>query len=167
MDSLAYCMKTPTPVGEMLMAEADGALFGAWFSGQKYFPLPQGWEEKETPLLKKAAQELACYFAGELKIFTVPMVPRGTEFQKRVWAQIAVIPHGMVRSYGSISEALFSSPRAVGTATGRNPLTIFIPCHRVVGKDGSLTGYAGGLDKKKVLLSLEKIDLEDEKTRAV
>ncbi len=165
MDSLVYCMKAPTPLGEMLMAEANGALFGAWFLGQKYFPLPKDWEEKKTPLLEKVAQELTCYFAGELKIFTVPMAPRGTEFQKRVWAQIATIPYGTTRSYGSISETLFSSPRAVGTATGRNPLTILIPCHRVVGKDGSLTGYAGGLDKKKVLLSLEKIDLEGEKIR--
>lgn len=157
MNGTTYCLKTSTPLGEMLLAEKNNALIGAWFLGQKYFPLPAEWIEDANALLKRAAEELDRYFNRNLKVFSVPLAPQGTTFQKRVWQQITAIPHGKTLSYGEIAQALSSSARPVGTATGRNPLSLFIPCHRVIGKNGSLTGYAGGLEKKKYLLELEEI----------
>jgi methylated-DNA-[protein]-cysteine S-methyltransferase len=155
----------------MLLASDGSALCGAWFAGQKYFPVRDGsvrdgsvrddWAEaREDAVLRKAAWELERYFAGELRIFSVPLAPRGTPFQERVWAGIADIPYGRTESYGALAARLSSGSRAVGAATGRNPVSLFIPCHRVVGVDGHITGYAGGLEKKERLLTLEGIKLE-------
>ena len=145
-------LKTSTPLGEMTLASDGSALCGAWFIEQKHFPVMSEWrEDGENELLKKAADELRSYFAGELRHFTVPLYPRGTSFQQQVWAGIAGIPYGRTASYGDLAKRLHSSARAVGSATGRNPLSLFIPCHRVMGGDGSITGYAGGLDRKKAL----------------
>jgi methylated-DNA-[protein]-cysteine S-methyltransferase len=140
----------------MLLASDGSALCGAWFAGQKYFPVCGGWTEAGgTDVLREAVRELERYFAGDLRIFSVPLAPRGTPFQERGWACIADIPYGRTESYGAIAARLGSGPRAVGAATGRNPANIFVPCHRVVGGGGHITGYAGGLEKKKSLLTLE------------
>ena len=161
-------MKCSTPLGEMLLASDGSALCGAWFLGQKYFPLLAGWteqkKEQSDALFKKAAWELQRYFGGQLRCFTVPLRPQGTPFQQKVWARIAEIGYGRTSTYGQLAEALGSSPRAVGAATGRNPLSLFIPCHRVVGSEGFLTGYAGGLKRKKALLKLEGIQVKDGRT---
>lgn len=110
------------------------------------------------PLLEQAAAELAAYFAGQLRTFTVPLAPMGTDFQQRVWAALREIPYGGTATYGEIA-ARVGNPRAcraVGQANNRNPIPILIPCHRVIGAGGQLTGYAGGLDVKQKLLALER-----------
>ena len=111
-----------------------------------------------TPLLRQAAAELAAYFAGDLREFTVPLAPKGTPFQQKVWTALREIPYGETRSYKEIAAMVGNEKacRAVGMANNRNPLPIFIPCHRVVGTNGKLVGYAGGLDVKTFLLELEK-----------
>lgn len=117
----------------------------------------------ETPLLAKAAGQLREYFAGERKVFDLPLSPQGTAFQRRVWEKLCEIPYGERRSYGELA-GMIGNPkasRAVGMANHRNPIMIVIPCHRVLGKDGSLTGYAGGLEMKKVLLNLEHIPYQE------
>lgn len=115
-------------------------------------------EMNETELLKKAAMQLNEYLEGKRNSFDLPLNPKGTEFQKKVWAALCDIPYGETRSYKQIAEAVDNPKgcRAVGMANNKNPIMIFIPCHRVVGSNGSLTGYAGGLDMKEKLLSLEK-----------
>ena len=115
-----------------------------------------------TPLTHEAFRQLQEYFAGERREFSLPYALHGTEFQKKVWAALAAIPYGQTRSYRDIAAAVGNpkAVRAVGAANGKNPLWIILPCHRVVGADGSLTGYAGGLEMKKRLLELEKTSLE-------
>lgn len=115
-------------------------------------------DEPQTKLLKRAGTELMEYFQGTRKEFTLPLSPRGTEFQKKVWAALRSIPYGETRSYGEIAAQVGNprSARAVGGANNKNPIMIFIPCHRVVGADGSLTGFACGLEAKKYMLDLEK-----------
>ena len=115
--------------------------------------------EEATPLLLEACRQLREYFAGERKAFALPLAPAGTEFQKKVWAALRDIPWGETRSYGDIARAIGkpTACRAVGMANGRNPLPVFIPCHRVIGTNGSITGYSGGLEKKRFLLRLEGI----------
>jgi methylated-DNA-[protein]-cysteine S-methyltransferase len=155
------CVRKLTPLGEMLLASDGSALCGAWFAGQKYFPVTAGWREQrqgEDTLLEKAAEELDLYFAGELRRFSISLRPRGTSFQQKVWTAITEIGYGHTASYGDLAERVKSSPRAVGAATGRNPASLFIPCHRVLGIDGRLTGYAGGLDRKKALLEGEGVN---------
>jgi methylated-DNA-[protein]-cysteine S-methyltransferase len=122
------------------------------------------WRERHSALFEKAAFELECYFKGELRRFSVPLRPQGTPFQQKVWKGIAEIGYGCTASYGHLAARLNSSPRAVGSATGRNPLSLFVPCHRVVGSDGFLTGYAGGLERKEALLTLEGVEVKDRKT---
>ena len=157
-------LKTATPLGKMVLASDGTALAGAWFEGQKYFPSLEGWgNEEEDLLLRKAASELALYFDGRLKHFSLPMQPSGTAFQKKVWAGIAGVLYGGTLTYGFLAERLATSPRAVGSATGRNPLSIFIPCHRLVASDGFITGYAGGLERKRALLALEGIAVNDDR----
>ena len=147
-----------TPLGPVLMAEKDGRLAGVWFSGQRHFPAEASdWLQETTPLLKRAGAQLAAYFAGELTGFDLPLAAVGTPFQQAVWRQLVGIPYGQTRSYGQVAQALgkSSASRAVGTAVGRNPWSVIVPCHRVLGSGGQLTGYAGGLDRKRRLLALE------------
>ena len=153
-----------SPLGRMLLAVDDAGLIGAWFYGQRYFARGLGDVEKnvepEVPALAAARRWLDAYFAGERpRVADVPLTPRGTAFQRRVWDALLTIPYGETRTYGELAAELGSSPRAVGTAVGRNPISVIIPCHRVLGADGSLTGYAGGLDRKRVLLELERTAL--------
>ena len=149
-----------SPVGPLTLAETDGALaelrFGGSISGT---PAP-------TPLLRQAEEELAEYFAGRRRSFTLPLAPQGTPFQRSVWEALQRIPYGETCTYGRIA-ALVGRPkacRAVGMANHRNPLAIVIPCHRVVGSDGTLTGYAGGLAVKERLLRLEREEPSDGRT---
>ena len=154
-----------SPLGRILLAADDAGLTGAWFYGQRYFARGLGDAEKnaapvapaETPVFLATCRWLDAYFAGERPdLADVPLAPRGTAFQRRVWSALLAIPYGETLTYGELAAELGSSPRAVGAAVGRNPISVIIPCHRVVGADGSLTGYAGGLDRKRVLLALER-----------
>ena len=147
----------PSPMGPLSLVEENGALVEVRWN----FDLPRDAAPlalPSTPLLRQAAAELAAYFAGDLREFTVPLAPKGTSFQQKVWAALREIPYGETRSYKEIAAMVGNEKacRAVGMANNRNPLPIFIPCHRVVGADGKLVGYAGGLDVKTFLLNLEK-----------
>ena len=155
-----------SPLGKMLLAADDGGLMGAWFYGQRYFARGlEGAEKNErrgvpfdSPVLLAARRWLDAYFAGERPdAGDVPLAPRGTAFQRRVWDALLAIPYGETRTYGELAAELGSSPRAVGAAVGRNPISVIVPCHRVLGADGSLTGYAGGLGRMRALLGLEAV----------
>ncbi len=150
-----------SPLGNMTLAVDADALVGAWFDGQNHQPETHPWPElTEHPVLRQARRELAEYFAGRRTRFDVPLAfACGTDFQQAVWRELQRIPYGTSTSYGAISAAIgrATAVRAVGTAVGRNPLGIIVPCHRVLGADGSLTGYAGGLERKIALLRLEGV----------
>ena len=147
-----------TPLGPVLLARTERGLAGVWFEGQKHHPGSiDAPLRPDDALLQRAASQLRAYFNGERSGFDVPLDPRGTAFQRGVWQALQAIPAGSTRSYGQIASALGAAKavRAVGGAVGRNPLSVVVPCHRVVGGDGSLTGYAGGVDRKRALLALE------------
>lgn len=158
-------MKTlvhPSPVGPLTLVSDEGQLIGVYFEGYSLMKpedaalaRPAGPSRDAT--LDRARSELDAYFAGEQALFAVPLAPRGTEFQRRVWKALTKIPFGETVSYGAIAREIGSpaAVRAVGGAVGSNPIAIIIPCHRVVGADGSLTGFGGGLDRKRFLLGLE------------
>lgn len=141
-----------TPVGPLGLEEEGGALRRLYLPGQ-----PAERLGEETPVLARGRAELLEYFRGERRAFTVPLEPRGTPFQRRVWDALAAVPWGETVTYGALARQIGSpgAVRAVGQANHRNPLPILLPCHRVVGADGSLTGYAGGLELKRFLLDLE------------
>ena len=143
-----------TPLGDMLAVEEEGALTALDF-------VPEGTRVDaldETPLLLETRRQLEAYFAGERREFTLPLKPRGTPFQQQVWQRLLAIPYGQTRSYGQVAAEIGKpkASRAVGQANNRNPLSILVPCHRVVGADGRMTGYGGGLSRKEALLELEK-----------
>ncbi len=151
-------IRVESPVGLLTLTEEEGALTALVLDGQKYMDqhLKGAGKECETEPLRLARLWLGAYFAGKApEPSALPLAPKGTAFQKRVWQALRDIPYGQTTSYGKLAEALGSSPRAVGSAVGHNPLSILIPCHRVLAADGSLTGYAGGLENKKKLLELE------------
>lgn len=148
-----------TPAGSLLLTERDGALSSVQFLD---VPCPleraEATEEASSPLLEKARRELLEYFQGTRWEFDLPLAPYGTPFQLKVWSALKAIPYGQTRTYGQIAQAVGNpkAARAVGMANHHNPLAILIPCHRVVGARGKLTGYAGGLDRKAFLLELER-----------
>lgn len=153
-----------TPIGEMLILCSDKGLQGCWFVGQKHFPpLVLKTPRSHTALAQahhdSSAKQLALYFAHKIDQFNLilDLDSTGTLFQKEVWRALLSVPWGQTVSYGDIANTMGrpSSTRAVGSAVGKNPISIVIPCHRVIGKDGSLTGYAGGIERKKFLLNLE------------
>jgi methylated-DNA-[protein]-cysteine S-methyltransferase len=148
-----------SPLGPMVLAAHAHALVGVWFDGQKHQPDWAQWPADEHhPILVRAVQQLDAYFAGTLRQFDLPLdLTNGTAFQQSVWRALCEIEPGHTVSYGSISQRIGNpkAVRAVGAAIGRNPLGIVVACHRVVGANGALTGYAGGLDKKIALLQLE------------
>ena len=153
-----------SPLGRMLLAADDTGLTGLWFEGQKYFArcLDRENEEKELPVFAEAKRWLDIYFSGKEPDFTPPLHFIGTDFQKEVWEILCAIPYGQTMTYGAIADQLAKkrglsrmSAQAVGGAVGHNNLSIIVPCHRVVGSDGSLTGYAGGIERKTFLLNLE------------
>jgi len=144
------------PIGEVGIAEDGGAISHVIFRGDNKKNL-KDFAVAETPLIKKTAAQLTEYFAGKRTEFDLPLVPSGTEFQRSAWQALLTIPYGKTRSYGEIA-AQIGNPkacRAVGMANNRNPIAIIIPCHRVIGSNGSLVGYGGGLDVKRFLLDLE------------
>jgi methylated-DNA-[protein]-cysteine S-methyltransferase len=143
-----------TPLGSITVAERDDAIVALdWhmLDGRAEPPTAS------TPLLRRAADQLAEYFAGQRRDFDLPLAPDGSEFQQRVWHRMAKIPYGKTVTYGDLARAIGSAPRAVGGACGRNPIAIILPCHRVIGGSGALTGYsgAGGINTKQFLLELE------------
>lgn len=151
--------KMPSPVGELTLIASDIGLTAILWPNDRPSRVPgrDPIEADDHPVLAEARHQLTAYFAGELKVFTVPLDMIGTDFQKSVWAALLTIPHGETRSYADIARQIGrpTATRAVGAANGRNPLSIIAPCHRVIGKNGSLTGFAGGLEAKELLLALE------------
>lgn len=150
-------MHIDSPLGPMLLARTEQGMAGAWFDLQKHHPGPLDAPERSDVLLDRATSRLAAYFAGEALVFDLPLDLLGTAFQRAVWAELLRIDRGSTCSYGDIARRIGrpAAGRAVGAAVGRNPVSIIVPCHRVVGSDGSLTGYAGGLHRKTALLRLE------------
>ena len=151
-------MRYASPLGTLLLARTASGLAGAWFEAQKHHPAVIGAPERDDdPLLQRAAQQLAAYFEGSDAEFDVPLDLLGTPFQRAVWGELLQIERGATCSYGDIARKLGtpSASRAVGAAVGKNPISIIVPCHRVLGSGGALTGYAGGLDRKTALLRLE------------
>lgn len=148
-----------SPHGRMLLVGGPQGLSGVYFEGQKYHPqVAAEWRrDAHHPLLRQAKRELAEYFHGERKHFELPLAPEGTPFQRSVWQAIATVAFGATITYAELARRAGcpGSARAAGAATGRNPLTIIVPCHRIVGSSGALTGYAGGLGRKRALLALE------------
>ena len=145
-----------SPVGPLTLISDGAALAHLEFDSPRYpyTPAPAGADR----ILDQARRELDAYFAGKLRAFNVPVAPRGTEFQRKCWAALQQIPYGTTRSYGQQADAINNpkAVRAVGLANGRNPISIIIPCHRVIGANGGLTGYGGGMGRKQFLLDLEQ-----------
>ena len=164
---MTYIQHYDAPLGRILLAADEVGLTGLWFDGAKYFAdgLPAEHTERETPVLSEARRWLDLYFAGREPGFLPPLHPAGSAFQQAVWALLLQIPYGQTTTYGALAKQLAEinggkrvSAQAVGGAVGHNPVSIIVPCHRVVGSDGSLTGYAGGIEKKIRLLTLENAE---------
>ncbi len=169
---MQYISRYSSPIGNVLLAADDVGLTGLWFEGQRHFALylDKNHEENELPIFKEAKKWLDIYFSGREPEFKLPLHFIGTQFQNEVWEILYSIPYGKTMTYGEIAKILADrrgikqmSAQAVGGAVGRNEISIIVPCHRVIGADGSLTGYAGGIDKKLALLRLEKIDIEQKR----
>ena len=165
---MIYTQHYESPLGGILLAADDTGLTGLWFEGQKYFArtLDAVHQEQETAVLSEARRWLDVYFGGQEPDFTPPLHPVGSDFQRAVWQLLLQIPYGQTTTYGALAGELARqrglthfSAQAVGGAVGHNRVSIIIPCHRVVGSGGSLTGYAGGLENKIKLLTLEGADL--------
>lgn len=153
-----------SPLGKITMVSGGEALEGLWIDGQHYYAdsLKNPPVEKSLPVFERTRAWLDCYFSGREPDFMPPLAPAGTAFRKRIWQILLEIPYGQVRTYGDIGKQIAAergrekmSAQAVGGAVGHNPISILIPCHRVIGSDGSLVGYGGGIDKKLALLELE------------
>ncbi len=153
---MKYAFFYQTPLGKIGIAEKGDFITNLFFGNTV---APKDFEISETHLLKQAGEQLKEYFRGKRREFDLPLRPEGTAFQRRVWAVLAEIPYGQTVTYKDIAEKLGepSACRAVGAANGKNPISIFLPCHRVIGSNGKLTGYAGGLPAKELLLKLEGI----------
>ena len=156
------CTHYESPLGTMLLAATDHGLAGVWFVGQRHGPDASGWrEDPEHPVLREAIAQLSAYYAGERTTFDLPLdlQSSGTPFQQSVWAALQAIPRGGTTSYAQLARQLGrpQAARAIGAAVGRNPVSIVVPCHRVLGTGGGLTGYAGGLERKTALLQLEGV----------
>ena len=151
-------MRCASPLGDLTVVSRGGAITALVMAGQKYeaLHLPAAADFGETPELLAARDWLDAYFAGARpELCSLPLAPEGTAFQQRVWRALLEIPYGETESYGALAKRLHSAPRAGGAAVGRNPVSILIPCHRVLSADGALHGYAGGLERKRFLLTLE------------
>ena len=149
---------TPSPIGTLTLAAEDGMLTDVLFEDNRYPPDQSGWQRDDAdPVLRQALRQLAEYFAGTRRAFDLPLAARGTSFQQQVWAALTHIPFGETRSYGQQARMIENDKavRAVGLANGKNPIPIIIPCHRVIGANGSLTGFGGGLPRKQWLLAHE------------
>lgn len=166
---MTYIQHYASPLGGIMLAANDIGLTGLWFDGQKYYAdnLPAEHIERETPILTDAKRWLDVYFTGKEPDFMPPLHIVGSAFRQKVWKLLFQIPYGQTVTYGELARQLAEkqgaehmSAQAVGGAVGHNPISLIIPCHRVVGTHGSLTGYAGGIDKKIKLLELEHVDMQ-------
>ena len=160
---MLYSIEYASPVGRLTLAGSETHLTGLWIDGQKYFGRGAGEvlvPVKEYPLLDQARRWLDRYFDGKRPSpEELPLSPHGSPFRQRVWEALCKIPYGQTLTYGELAQALGTAPRALGNAVGHNPISIIIPCHRVIGAGGSLTGYAGGIEVKRKLLLHEGIGL--------
>ena len=164
---MTYLMKLPSPVGLLHLASDGEHIVGLWIEGQKYFAATIGddtVEQPDRPEFQQAKAWLDAYFSRKPLPALPPLAPKGSDFRQKVWQQLLAIPYGKTVTYGDIAKTLKESgvsaaAQAVGGAVGHNPISIIIPCHRVVGSSGSLTGYAGGVHIKKALLELEEADM--------
>ncbi len=167
---MQYIYHYASQLGGITLCSDGDALIGLWFDGDKYFgsTMTDKTEEKNLPIFKGTKRWLDIYFNGGIPDFTPPLSLRGSEFRKSVWKLLQDVPYGKTATYGEIASKLARgrglsrmSAQAVGGAVGHNPISIIVPCHRIVGADGSLTGYAGGIDKKFALLKLEGCAIAD------
>lgn len=165
---MTYIYYYDSPLGGITVSSNGSEITGLWFDGQKYFgdTLPKDYEEKDLPIFEEAKRWLDIYFSGEAPDFTPPLKMDTTPFRKATWEIMLTIPFGQTMTYGGIADRIAKqkgiakmSAQAVGGAVGHNAISLIIPCHRVVGSNGSLTGYAGGIEKKVQLLTMEKIDM--------
>lgn len=165
---MTYIYYYDSPLGGITVSSDGSEILGLWFDGQKYFgdTLPKEYEEKDLPIFEEAKRWLDIYFSGEAPDFTPPLKIDTTPFRKAVWEIMLTIPFGQTMTYDGIADRIAKqkgiakmSAQAVGGAVGHNAISLIIPCHRVVGSNGSLTGYAGGIEKKVQLLTMEKIDM--------
>lgn len=166
---MQYTSYYSSPLGRLFLSAKEDGLTGAWFEGQKYFAhcLNEETEEIEIPLFKDVKKWLSVYFSGKEPDFILPLHFIGSDFQKEVWEILCTIPYGKTMTYGEIAKQIAAqrglshmSAQAVGGAVGHNKISIIVPCHRVVGANGNLTGYAGGIEKKIKLLTLEHINMD-------
>lgn len=159
---MTYYLEHDSPLGLLLLAASEQGLSGIYFSEHKHFKGKDGWQPAgDLPHLRQTVQQLDAYFTGERKVFDLPLDLQGTEFQRTVWQELMHIPFGRTTSYAQHARRIGKPKalRAVGAAIGRNPVSIVVPCHRVIGSTGAPTGYAGGLERKLQLLALEGIQL--------
>jgi len=164
---MQYTAHYASPLGAVTLASDGTALVGLWFDGQKYFAatLDDEHKQKSLPVFEETRRWLDLYFSGKEPDFLPPLAPKATPFRTKVWDILLSIPYGQTMTYGEIAKAIAReqssrrSAQAVGGAVGHNPISIIVPCHRVVGTSGSLTGYADGIDKKVQLLTLEGVDM--------
>jgi len=152
-----HTVSLDSPIGALRLFASGEALVGVYLPDQRV-PFERAREEARHPVLERAREQLTEYFAGARKAFELPLGPRGTEFQREVWRALGAIPFGATRSYGELAKGIgrASASRAVGGANGQNPIAVIVPCHRVIGSGGALTGYAGGLARKEWLLRHER-----------
>lgn len=167
---MTYVYHYHSPLGDITVSSNGSEITGLWFEGQKYFgaTLPSDYEEKVLPVFEETKKWLTIYFGGRAPDFTPPLRMETTPFRKAVWEILLTIPFGQTMTYGEIAGIMAKkkglakmSARAVGGAVGHNPISLIIPCHRVVGANKSLTGYAGGIERKVQLLTMEKIDFAE------
>lgn len=157
---MKHWCRMPSPIGDLILVEEDGGLLEIGFTTGKRPSSPPNDAREDAAPFKGVIRQLEEYFAGKRETFDLHLAPQGTAFQQRVWQALLAVPFGSAVSYSDIAQAIGNpnAVRAVGLANGRNPIPIVIPCHRVIGKDGSLTGYGGGLPIKQKLLALEGFD---------
>lgn len=158
---MIYMKKADSPLGPLVLTSDGENLTGLWFENRSI--IQEDWQEKELPIFSETQSWLQQYFTGKDPAWTLAVKPEGTDFRKKVWAALLEVPYGETASYKDIAQILDAtspdrktSARAVGGAVGKNPISIIIPCHRIIGSDGALTGYGGGIDRKIKLLELEK-----------
>ena len=157
-----------SPVGNLLVVAGVDGLRAIWFATDRCPPVEPAWTRDPAPF-RELERQLHAYFDGELHTFDLELAPRGTDFQLRVWELLVEIPYGATSTYGELARRLGNpkASRAVGLANGSNPLSIVVPCHRVIGSDGSLTGYGGGLERKRFLLEHEGVRVGAERQAAL
>lgn len=159
-----------SPIAKLLLTSKGQSLTGLYLQGQKHFPATSNWKESaELDVFIEAEKQLTEYFAHQRQHFDLPLDPVGTTFQKQVWEQLQQIPFGETISYGTLAQRIGvpTASRAVGAANGRNPISIVVPCHRVIATNGKMTGYAGGIDRKQWLLQHERISTVSTGERAI